>query len=83
LQLIAMGLKECFIVTHYYPAPFLEYHLSSLNPNTSILYSVYRKRMSGYLQNRIFFWQLLGLSSRMALNWEAPHSAVNSCFRDF
>ena len=37
-----------------------------------------REKMSGYLLNKIFFWELLGLSSRMALNLEALCSAVNS-----
>jgi len=38
--------------------------------------------MSGYLLNKIFFWELLGLSSRMALNLEALCSAVNSLLWD-
>ncbi|TVU16063.1 hypothetical protein EJB05_39611, partial [Eragrostis curvula] len=49
--------------------------LQSVTPAVT---DVTRKKMSGYLQNRIFFWQLLGLSDRMALNWEAPCSAVDS-----
>jgi len=41
-----------------------------------------REKMSGYLLNKIFFWELLGLSSRMALNLEALCSAVNSLLWD-
>ena len=37
-----------------------------------------REKMSGYLPNKIFFWELLGLLSRMALNLEALRSVVNS-----
>ena len=39
--------------------------------------------MSGYLPNKIFFWELLGLLSRMALNLEALRSVVNSQLWDF
>ena len=42
-----------------------------------------REKMSGYLLNKIFFWELLGLSSRMALNLEALRSVVNSQLWDF
>jgi hypothetical protein len=46
-----------------------------LNSNTNIL--SYREKTSGYPPNKIFFWELLGLSSLMALNWEALRSVVN------
>jgi len=42
-----------------------------------------REKMSGYLPNKIFFWELLGLLSRMALNLEALRSVVNSQLWDF